>query len=73
MQFKFTLTTTMIIDFAGCYVIEKACKFLFADLEPKPLVTRGSERRIARRLEEGRLKMQQELDEARLTVERKTQ
>ncbi|KAA1477020.1 endoplasmic reticulum Ca-transporting P-type ATPase [Dentipellis sp. KUC8613] len=48
-SFKLRLTLSMIIDFAGCWVIEKVCKFLFADLEPKPLVTRGRERREARR------------------------
>lgn len=45
----------MIADFAGCWVIEKLCKYLFADLEPKPLITRGWERREARRKEEARL------------------
>lgn len=40
----------MVIDFAGCWVIEKVCKHLFADLEPKPMVTRGRERREKRRL-----------------------
>jgi len=39
----------MIIDFVGCWVIEKGCKHLFADLEPKPMVTRGRERREERR------------------------
>jgi manganese-transporting P-type ATPase len=39
----------MIIDFAGCYIIEQVCKALFADLEPKELVTRGKERREKRR------------------------
>ncbi|KAF8664216.1 hypothetical protein AX16_000779 [Volvariella volvacea WC 439] len=48
-SFKFTLTLTMIIDFAGCYVIEKACKYLFADLEPRKMVTKGRERREKRR------------------------
>lgn len=42
----------MIIDFAGCYVIEQVCKRLFANLEPKPMVTRGRERREKRRAEE---------------------
>jgi cation-transporting ATPase 13A1 len=42
----------MIVDFAGCYVVEKACKALFADLEPAELVTRGRERRERRRLEQ---------------------
>ncbi|KAF5381790.1 hypothetical protein D9615_005499 [Tricholomella constricta] len=48
-SFKVRLTTTMIVDFIGCWVIEKLCKFLFADLEPKAMVTRGRERREARR------------------------
>lgn len=51
-QFKFRLTVTMIIDFAGCWVIEKICKFLFADLEPKAMITRGRERREKRRAQE---------------------
>lgn len=72
-QFMFQLTTTMVVDFLGCYVIEVVCKYLFADLEPKPLITRGSERRIARRQEEARLNMVKELDEARAAVERKAQ
>lgn len=42
----------MIIDFAGCWVIEKICKFLFADLEPKAMITRGRERREKRRAQE---------------------
>jgi len=31
----------MIIDFIGCWVIENVCKYLFADLEPKSIITRG--------------------------------
>ncbi|OAX38565.1 hypothetical protein K503DRAFT_151206 [Rhizopogon vinicolor AM-OR11-026] len=64
--FKVKLTSVMIIDFVGCWVLEKLCKRLFADLEPKPLVTRGRERREARRKEEARL-----ADEA--AVEKKAQ
>ncbi|KAL6304468.1 endoplasmic reticulum Ca-transporting P-type ATPase [Sparassis latifolia] len=48
--FKFKLTTTMIVDFAGCWLIEIVCKHLFADLEPKLMVTRGRERRESRRV-----------------------
>ena len=43
------MTSVMLADFAGCYIIEKTCKALFADLQPKELVTRGRERREARR------------------------
>jgi len=49
-SFQLRLTMSMVIDFAGCWVIEKICKYLFADLEPKPMVTRGRERREQRRL-----------------------
>lgn len=47
----------MIVDFAGCWVIEVVCKHLFAELEPKKMVTRGRERREKRRA-------QQELEKA---------
>ena len=63
LQFKIRLTLSMIIDFGGCYVIEKTCKFLFADLEPKEMVTRGRERREARRAEQERLKQLGEAEE----------
>jgi cation-transporting ATPase 13A1 len=42
----------MVIDFIGCWVIEQICKYLFADLEPKSIVTRGRERRERRRAAE---------------------
>ena len=34
----------------GCWVIEVTCKYLFADLEAKAMVTKGRERREQRRL-----------------------
>lgn len=48
----FKLSTTMVIDFAGCWLVEIICKALFADLAPKPIVLRGKERREKRRAEE---------------------
>lgn len=42
----------MLIDFAGCWAIEVACKHLFANLEPKDIVTVGKERREKRRLQD---------------------
>ncbi|EMD32432.1 endoplasmic reticulum Ca-transporting P-type ATPase [Gelatoporia subvermispora B] len=47
--FKIRLTATMALDFVGCWLIEVVCKHLFADLEPKAMITRGRERRDARR------------------------
>ena len=55
----------MVIDFAGCWVIEQGCKYLFADIEPKPMVTKGRERREKRRAE-------QEAAKAALEEEKKT-
>jgi len=53
----------MIVDFMGCWVIEVLCKYLFADLEPKPMVTKGRERREQRRLieEQEKAKSQDEI------------
>lgn len=48
-QFKMKLVLSMIADFGLCFIMEKGCKFLFADLEPAELVTRGRERREKRR------------------------
>jgi len=42
----------MVLDFVGCGVIEKACKYLWAGSEPKAMITRGRERREQRRLKE---------------------
>jgi cation-transporting ATPase 13A1 len=39
----------MIVDFAGCWIIEVGCKYFFADLQPKSMVTKGRERREERR------------------------
>ncbi|KZT35044.1 cation-transporting ATPase [Sistotremastrum suecicum HHB10207 ss-3] len=48
-SFMFRLTSSMVLDFVGCWIVEVACKHFFADLLPKPFITRGRERREARR------------------------
>jgi cation-transporting ATPase 13A1 len=53
----------MIIDFAGCWVIEVVCKYFFADLEPKAMVTRGRERRELRRAEQERVRAAREAEQ----------
>lgn len=63
----------MVVDFVGCWIIEKICKFLFADLEPKPMVTRGRERREARRRIEEAAKAAQEEAAAASATEKKAQ
>lgn len=42
----------MIADFAGCWLIEVGCKWLFADMQPKAMIVRGRERREQRRVTE---------------------
>ncbi|KAG5635407.1 hypothetical protein H0H81_011385 [Sphagnurus paluster] len=72
-SFKLRLTGMMVIDFVGCWVLEKTCKFLFADLEPKPMVTRGRERREARRRIEEATKAAAEAATQASAVEKKAQ
>ncbi|KAF8528348.1 endoplasmic reticulum Ca-transporting P-type ATPase [Hysterangium stoloniferum] len=57
--FQIRLTSTMLFDFIGCWIVEVTCKHLFADLAPKPLVTRGRERREERRAEEERVRLEE--------------
>ncbi|THG99504.1 hypothetical protein EW145_g7255 [Phellinidium pouzarii] len=47
--FKVRLTTVMIADFGGCWLVEVVCKYLFTESEPKEMITRGRARREARR------------------------
>jgi cation-transporting ATPase 13A1 len=39
-EFKTTMTVTMIVDYLGCYVIEKTLKALFSDYKPKDIAVR---------------------------------
>lgn len=47
--FQIRLLAVMAVDYFGAMLIEAGTKFLFADLKPKALIVRGSERREARR------------------------
>ncbi|WVF71386.1 hypothetical protein IAT40_006190 [Kwoniella sp. CBS 6097] len=70
-MFKIKLTVSMILDFVGCYVVEKGCKILFASLEPTELVTRGRDRREKRRAEENKIKEEEERVKAIAAAEKK--
>lgn len=63
----------MILDFVGCWAIEWVCKFLFADLEPRELVTRGRERREKRRALQEEQKKIEEAKKVEAEVEKKAQ
>jgi cation-transporting ATPase 13A1 len=39
-EFKTTLTVTMVVDYVGCWVIEKGLKALFSDYRPKDIAIR---------------------------------
>ncbi|KAI5290963.1 hypothetical protein KEM54_006868 [Ascosphaera aggregata] len=60
--FKMTLTTVMIVDYVGCWIIEQGLKSLFSDYKPKDVAVRRADQ-LAR--EEAR--KQAERDEARFT------
>ncbi|BEI82985.1 hypothetical protein CcaverHIS002_0308530 [Cutaneotrichosporon cavernicola] len=72
-SFRLVLTAVMVGDFVGCWVIETACKALFADLEPAEMVTRGRERREARRALEEKEKAEALPDLKEVVGEKKTQ
>lgn len=40
MDFKTRLTATMVVDFIGCYIIEKSLKYLYSDYRPKDIAIR---------------------------------
>lgn len=59
--FKFTMTTVMILDYIGCYIIEKVLKWAFSDYRPKDIAVRrpdqlkAEEERNAREIREKEL------------------
>ncbi|EJT45920.1 hypothetical protein A1Q1_05645 [Trichosporon asahii var. asahii CBS 2479] len=72
-SFRWRLAGAMVADFALCFLVERACKALFANLEPAELVTRGRERREARRAIEEKEAAQKQLPEIEevVTIEEK--
>ena len=54
-EFKITMTTIMILDYCGCWIIEKVLKQMFSDFRPKDIAIRRPEqiaKEDARRKEE---------------------
>lgn len=43
MDFKITMTATMLVDYVGCWVIEKGLKWAFSDYRPKDIAIRRPE------------------------------
>ncbi|KAK0390167.1 hypothetical protein NLU13_3739 [Sarocladium strictum] len=42
-EFKFNMTTVMVLDYGCCWVIEKALKMLFSDFRPRDIAERRPE------------------------------
>jgi len=66
-EFKATMTATMMVDYIGCWVIEKGLKAAFSDYKPKDIAVRRPdqeekerERERRRKEEEARKVMEQE-------------
>ena len=39
-EFKFVMTMVMIVDYVGCFVVEKVLKHLYSDFRPKDIAVR---------------------------------
>ncbi len=39
-EFKLIMTTVMVVDYVGCYVVEKVLKYLYSDFRPKDIAVR---------------------------------
>lgn len=64
-DFKVTLTGIMILDFGGCWVIEKVLKQAFSDFRPKDIAIRRPDqlaREEARKAEEAAVREQERLE-----------
>ena len=71
-EFKKTLTITMIVDYAGCWVIEKVLKTAFSDYKPKDIAVRRPDqlaREQARRDEAIQAQIRAEEEKAQKEIE----
>lgn len=62
-DFKVMITSVMVLDYAGCWVVEKGLKVLFSDYKPKDIAIRRPDQ--LRREEERRRVEEMEKQEAR--------
>ena len=58
-EFKTTLTITMVVDYLGCFVIEKVLKALFSDYKPKDIAIRRPDQlaREQKRIEDAKAEL----------------
>ena len=46
-DFKITMTAVMIVDYVGCYIVEKVLKAAFSDFKPKDIAERRPDQILA--------------------------
>lgn len=69
-EFKTTMTAVMALDYAACYVIEKALKALFSDFRPRDIAERREEQ-LVREKERKEGEVVRKAREAKEELERK--
>ena len=65
-DFKVAMTATMIIDYVGCWLVERALKWAFSDYRPKDIAIRRPEqieREEKRQAIERKEEMQRKMEE----------
>lgn len=64
-EFKFTMTSVMVLDFVGCWIIEKVLKTAFSDYRPKDIAVRRPDQlaREQKRLQEEQEQLDREKEE----------
>jgi cation-transporting ATPase 13A1 len=65
-EFRTTMTVTMLVDYIGCWVIEKGLKAVFSDYKPKDIAIRRPEqlaREEKRNKEEAAIALKARIDE----------
>jgi manganese-transporting P-type ATPase len=67
-EFKFTLVMLMVVDYAGCWIIEYILKRNFSDFRPKDIAIRRPDQ-LAR--EEARKRTEEEEEEREAELKRK--
>jgi manganese-transporting P-type ATPase len=70
-DFKTTLTVTMILDYVGCWVIEKGLKAMFSDYRPKDIAIRRPDQleREKKRAEEAlaeKIRLEEEAEQKKI-------
>lgn len=69
-EFKTTMTLTMIVDYAGCWIVEKVLKALFSDYKPKDIAVRRPEQ-LKREEERSSRERAEEAEKKRIEDEKK--